>query len=318
MDSDRQKKIIMDDFKTIIDRVEKYDLENAPFDKIKNDLTYLEKFGLIILTLPKGKSILRARLNDDESPFNTREALQYVPSDRNKWYGRASSPNKTMFYGSVIPDDVKEDDYDNSRVTATIETSKLVGSSRWLGQEQITYGRWEVLQDINLFAVCYHKDFIVKSPNTAELYKAYRDQLMRESEELVNRSLTITDMLGRQFAKEVNGERDFEYKISAAFTEVAVEKGLAGVYYPSVKSLGLGFNVALSPEIVDAQLRLKAIGECTIYKYGDKFLVDNDTVCELQSELDTFQLEPVQPKDHMGRTRALKHLRKSWHTDRRL
>lgn len=299
----------MEDYKQVLERLRGYNLSLFPFDKIKEDVAAL-KFGLMGIVLHKGKSITRARLNDTNSPFNTRYANQYKPANLNNRFARASSPHNTMFYGAVVPDEVNDIDYKESRVTATIEVSKLLRPTAniYQGEEQITFSRWEVIDDIKLVAICYSQDFIFNSPHTSELNRLYQGFLNTFPRDFVAQSIAVTDFLAAEFSKPNPQEIEHEYLVSAAFAEVAVNYGYAGVYYPSVKANGVGFNVAISPSYVDTRLKLAAVGECTIYKIGRQIMVDNNTVCLISDDTVPFNLKPVAPHEHHGRSNVLQLL----------
>ena len=97
-------------------------------------------------------------------------------------------------------------------------------------------------------------------------------------------------------------------KYAALFAERMVEKGLAGVIYPSVRTGGDGFNVAIHPDYVKSSMRLSAVSECTVYKKGKKTIVDNETIAHLKEGEEHFTLEPVQSKYHIGREKALQEI----------
>jgi hypothetical protein len=300
----------MEQYLDAIDRLKSYDLSKVSYDVVKHDIGLLAQFGCMGMVLHQGKSIIRARPNDDESPFTTRRALQYVPAEKNKRFARASSPYNTMFYGAVIPDEANKSDYDNSRVTATIEVSKILRPHSGVieGEEKVTYSKWIVTQDIPLLAMCYHSDFITNSPHTADLHRLYQQFLGSIPKELAEKSIAVTDFLAHEFAKENPFDKEDEYKISAAFTQMAVKKGIAGIYYPSVPAFGKGFNVAIHPDFVDSCLQLAVVGECTIYKYPEDIIVDNDTLCVVADDTIPFTLSSITNDDHMGKDKVIENI----------
>ena len=106
--------------------------------------------------------------------------------------------------------------------------------------------------------------------------------------------------MAKEFSKEKITE-DYEYMISAIFSERAVRKGLAGVFYPSVRAEGIGYNIALEPNSSDANLMLVAVAECTIYKKNKNIIVDNETYCIINDDKLPIELKPVEARYHMGR-----------------
>ena len=99
--------------------------------------------------------------------------------------------------------------------------------------------------------------------------------------------------------------------ISAIFSEMSVEKGQAGLYYPSVRADGMGYNVAIAPDVVDTSLKLLVAGECKMYKKGDRTIVDNETVCIIDDDAKPFTFLPVALEHHVGRDKILEELSRS-------
>jgi hypothetical protein len=259
------------------------------------------------MTLHPGKTIIRARPNEAGQHFNSRSELSYKPEKFNTTYQRASTPNLTMFYGGTIPEDLKDGELDNARIVSSLEASNLLRDKAQDGEQTITFSKWVVTKDIPLIAVCYHKDFTEKSSHTKELYNAYHDWIKQLPQELLDRSLAISTFLASEFAKtKIKG--DFDYMISAIFTERSVARGQAGIYYPSARADGMGYNVAIAPHIVDTSLKLLVAGECTMYKKGDHTIVDNDVICTIDDDTKSFTMTPVAPQHHMGRDKVLEEL----------
>lgn len=81
--------------------------------------------------------------------------MSYKPQQYNKQCQRASTPMQTMFYGCIVPE---EQNIIDTRFISACESSSLirggVGSS---GQQTITFGKWEVIENIHLLVVI-HKD----------------------------------------------------------------------------------------------------------------------------------------------------------------
>jgi hypothetical protein len=80
--------------------------------------------------------------------------------------------------------------------------------------------------------------------------------------------------------------------ISAIFTQIAVSKGYDGVFYPSVRVGGRGFNIAITPEATK-KLALYVAGECSVYKVKDHTILGNDAIIELDGEHEKFELREI-------------------------
>ena len=107
-----------------------------------------------------------------------------------------------------------------------------------------------------------------------KLNDAFQESVVHLDQELKQKSLDITEYLPSEFAKrEILG--DFDYIISAIFTEISIKRGIAEVYYPSVRVDALGYNVAIMPEFAYSSLQLVAAGDFTLYKKGNHIIVYN-------------------------------------------
>lgn len=62
-----------------------------------------------------------------------RSAHSFKPQQFNNIYQRASTPNRTMFYGSIIPEELDKGDLDNERVVVTTEALSWIGSKETCG-----------------------------------------------------------------------------------------------------------------------------------------------------------------------------------------
>lgn len=236
--------------------------------------------------------------------FSTRAELSYKPAEYNKTHQRASTPDETIFYGSVIPEGILVGELDNARIIGALETSHLLRNPGQDGEHPVTFSKWVVTRDIPLVAICYHKDFITQSVHTRELYESFQRSTAGLDQELKERTLGVTEFLAAQFARKPI-EHDYEYMVSAVFSEITVKKGMAGVYYPSIRAGAKGYNVAISPGYADDCLRLVAAGECTIYKQGDHTIGDNDTVCIIEDDTKPYVFSPIDSEFHIGRDRVM-------------
>ncbi len=300
----------MSDINNIIEQLKAFDLTSYPYDEVRGLIGQFGQFGLVQMTLHPGKTIIRARPNEVGQHFSVRDELSYKPQKFNTTYQRASTPNLTMFYGGTIPEGLKEGELDNARIVSSLEASNLLRDKTQDGEQTITFSKWVVTKDIPLIALCYHKDFTEKSSHTKELYEAYHNWVKQLPPELLDKSIAITSFLANEFAKkDIKG--DFDYMLSAIFTEISVGKGKAGVYYPSVRTDGMGYNVAIAPDIVDSSLKLLVAGECTMYKKGDRTIVDNDVICEIDDDTKPFAMKPVVAEHHIGRDKVLEELNNS-------
>lgn len=281
------------------------DLTKYPYKEVRKQISNVGVIGHMGITFHLGKSIYRARPNSTDEHFYSKCQLTYKPQQFNKTYQRASTPNMTMFYGSVLPEEFETGELDESRVVPSYEAVSWLRDKATKGHRKITYSIWIVTQDINLIAILQHDKYYDNSSYTRRLMNDFK-RFLNDNADKKDETIAFTTFLANQFAKEV--KIDHEYLISAAFTESMVEKGYDGVLYPSVKLGGTGFNVALTPQAADTKLQLGLVVECSAYKYYDKTVLDNDYQAILYPSQSNFELLRIENDDHAGIQECLDQL----------
>lgn len=295
------------EIKSAIDGLSKLDLSKRPYDECKKLIGQLGKFGTILVTLHPGKTVMRARPNFGDERFISNCQLTYKPQQFNKRYQRASTPHRTMFYASMVPDKLKPEELQNTRIINAYETLPWLRQKDKKGFHRITFGKWVVTKDIRLIAIVQHEDFVKQSSYTTELNEAFKKFTSTTAADLQEETLAIADFFAKEFAKSET-PKDFDYLISEIFTETVVDHGVDGVIYPSVRVGGQGFNIAIKPETADNNLDLVVAGECSIYKYFDHTIVDNDTAIELKQNQTNFEMLPVEKQYHSRQEMCLNML----------
>ena len=278
------------DTKKILDKIKKLNLASYPYFEAQELIRSLGVSGFLIFTLHFGKSITRARSGNN---FFKKSDLSYKPQKFNTKCQRASTPNRTMFYGTI---NENERSLEESRMIAISECSSLLrGGIDINGIEKITYGRWTVIDNINLVSIVHRDIFvdITNNPLLIELKNSY-DEFIRT----VPKSQEKADLIAQFFAKEFSKKEilsDSDYFISAVFSEmVSYDLGYDGILYPSVQAGGqLGFNVAIKPEAVDTKMKLDMVAESTLYKKGEKSLnfIDKISAVEMWKYVDSPQMK---------------------------
>lgn len=281
------------DIKDVITKIKDLDLSTYPYAEIKDLLNQVGVIGHIVVTYNKGKIIMRARPNLKGERFKNSKELSFKPQHFNKTYQRASTPYNTVFYGCTLPDNPESEI--NERIIGTVESMPWVRDRTTSGYKKITYGKWGVNESINLIGIFHKKDYYEQSNFTKELIKSHQSFIEEYEQNVIDDTLTFLDFLADEFSKE-NINHDYDYMVSAIFSELVSEKGFDGVIYPSVRTEGKGFNVALIPKASE-KLKLYAVGECSIYKMKDNTVVGNDFGIELNGNKRKFKLKAL-PQNH--------------------
>jgi len=272
----------------VIEQLKQLDLSKYPGAEIKDLFNKVGSVGAVIVTFHKGKSVMRARPNGEKERFEKKADLSFKPQEFNKTYQRASTPNQTMFYATSVPDKLEDGELDNMRIIGITETIPMLRDKSKSGFQKISFGRWVVQEDINLMAIVHHESYYTESNYTRELVKAFKGFIAQYPKEVIDKSLKFQDYLASEFAKE-DIQADYDYMISAIFTENITGQGLDGILYPSVRTAGKGFNIAITPKATE-KLALYVAGECSIYKSKDQVVVGNDAIVELDGKQTDFKL----------------------------
>ena len=263
-----------------LDKLRALDLSKYPYYKAKELFRDLGQVGFVINTLHSMKVITRARSG---CGYTNKSDLSYKPQKYNNKCQRASTPNNTMFYGTIAKDGCP---IDETRLIAASECSSLLrGGINTSGIEKITFGRWQVIKDIDLVSVV-HKDIFADVENNAllkELHIGY-EEFIKKFPDIEEKNNLIAKFFAEEYSKE-NITNDYDYFLSAVFSEfVAYDLGYDGVMYPSVQVGGqIGFNVAIKPDAVDNKMRLDIIGESTLYKNKDKSINITDKISSMET-----------------------------------
>jgi hypothetical protein len=294
--------------KEILDKLLQLDLSEYPHEDIHALIQKLGKYAVVVTTFRPGQVFVRARVNCNFEVFSKPQDLSYKPAEFNNTYQRSSTPATTMFYGALIPESVKKGELDNARITGCCEVSKLIrDKSISEGEQIITFGKWVVKKEIHVASIVHQSDYFNGNTYLKQMADDYNDFIKAYSKEIVDDSMLISEFFANQFSK-VETQNDYDYMLSAIYTErmtkmkPAKNIEIAGVLYPSVRTEGKGFNVAITPYHADNSLKLVAVSECTIYKKGTLTVSDNDKQAVVKLGSKEFKLKQItDPNVHLGR-----------------
>ena len=275
----------------IIKKLKSLDLSTYPEKEIRELFNSVRHIASMVVTYHKGKVVMRARPNAEGERFSLKSQLSFKPQEFNHTFQRASTPYQTMFYATAVPDKVQPQELDNLRVIGIAETIPMMRDLEKSGYQKVSFGKWFVKENIDLLAIIHKDSFYTESSFTKELVDNFNEFSKNVPNEIVEKSLLFQTFLAEEFGKnEIRG--DYDYMISAIFSEIAIKNGYDGVFYPSVRVGGRGFNIAITPEATK-KLGLYVAGECSVYKKKDKTIVGNDAIVELNDE-NEFILQDIQ------------------------
>lgn len=274
-------------------KINQMNLSAYPVEQINNYLKNLGSTAQIGYTLHKGFDIYRARPNDDEdTSFTSRSQLSYKPQKYNSTFQRASTPSKTMFYGSLLPTEFGEDDINNARATSCFEASRTFRQNLLLSNEKITFGRWQVQKDINVMLILPNEVNSESKDTFVGFMNSELSNYLQTKPEIIARTKIVNKYFGDIFSNQ-NIRHDFDYIVSALYTEKIVNAGFDGIIYPSVKAQGKGYNICLTPECIDEKMSLIAAGECRILRVGYQSIVVGESEVLIENDNLPFKYERV-------------------------
>lgn len=289
----------------IIDQLKSLDLSKRPYAIIRDLLTKLiSDIGFIKFTLHQGKYISRSRINCIGERFSKISELSYRPAYLNKTCQRASLPEQTVFYGSLLPSKYKKEELSELRITPVLEGIDFIQDKLSKGYSRATFSLWHVIKDINLIAILHNDKFIENNPLSAELVANFN--YLASSFPKFQSTIIIQNFLAEEFGKEVID--DYDYAISAVFSDMIINLGYDGVLYPSVKLTGETYNIAIEPQAANTKLQLKFVAECPIYKSGDRIVIDNDVSSLINPNQKDFTLKRTAARYQAGETNCLNQL----------
>ena len=275
----------------LIDSLKNLDLSTYPEKEIRYLLQQIGKIPAIELTFHKGKEIMRARPNENEKiRYRRKSNFSYKPQEKNDKYQRASTPYRTMFYATCLSENLNDKNI-SMRITPTLESiHKELYDNNSSFYKKISYGRWIVMEDLKLFPIIHNSNFCNKTSYLKEMKDYYNNVSIEFNcpQDLIEKSNKILSYLADEFAKEEIREH-YDYMISAIFSELVTENCFDGIFYPSVRVDGEGFNIAITPKATE-KLRLIFAGECTIYKHKMNTRVGNDAYIILNGNEEEFDM----------------------------
>jgi len=254
-----------------------YEIKNANFEKLSFNKLFRKIQSLQFTPFPttilrKGYYIERARINKPNEIFVSESDISYRTDFENiTKYGRANTIGNSLFYGSFESKDIEL-----ARFVSLLEISEIF---RNLEDNSITdtnfimtVGKWKILSDIKVAEVVFDEESIKNSEEIQKSFEYHIKLLKKDHPKHIDKIELILRFFSNQFAKKkINTHHD--YMVSAIYSYLAIENGLRGVKYPSVRADYKGHNIVLSPTIVENYLDLEVASMFRVIKKGKQTLV---------------------------------------------
>lgn len=192
--------------------------------------------------------------------------------------GRANLPKDPMFYGSITND--SNNVFESSRISAMEIADKALEHGHC--RVHITMSCWRTKHPLLVFPVIHSSLYsdLLEENNllVSKLRNAYEKNREKWTlEQNIDKPTLLTnDNIYKYWSEEFQRKiTDGSYYKTAYFTKIMMNeqhkwskerKTYDGILYPSHKTYGrIGCNLAIRPDVVDAQLELMIKGRGTLY-----------------------------------------------------
>lgn len=219
---------------------------------------------IVRVELPRSSTFVRQRPNPCIGAYDSIQELRYPPY-LVTGYGRANIPYNPMFYCCACSNSVS-----NKETlllgTSLLETSKFARDIMGNGIERLTASIWSCDRNLSLVAIPFSDT--LKSPCSEICCVQKQWKSMLKNVEVSPDGLELIEYMSEEISRELKG---YEYfKISNFVYWLLYHNGKTchadGIIYPSIKSQGECFNIALKPSVVDEAMSIRDVVECQISK----------------------------------------------------
>lgn len=243
-------------------------LSGADYDTLKKKIKLLVQCGFMAVTFPENKIIYRGREWDpaNQTVYKAQSEISYPPvaeSSSKLSLNRASSNKFQVFYGAV-----GTPDFDAAQVIAMTEICKVIEDDFPDDQEEfIVLGQWIVRKEFTVASIALHSEIAKLNRQAGEMLTVHAEicNELKGKGKLIEE---VAKFFSNEFSKKVETSNSHEYILSAVYGDLLLELGVPGILFPSVKSDGKAFNVALHKDVVDECLELRVAAISKSFKKG--------------------------------------------------
>lgn len=293
MRENNENNINKEEMASIIEMIKSFDATESYFSYpfIKNVFNELF-FPVPKCVIPKGKRLIRGRVHKNNEEFFSH--ISDISYNRQtfliKDFGRANEPCQSIFYCS-----------DNQN-TAFVETCTVARENTDKEFELITWGIWEVVEDIEISYVIGSENQTSENETLNSLTNSFKEFLTPLSQDTIESLLLLHNFISTQFQIESQGHHSL-YKISCAFSNWIYNQSFidnngkeldsSGVMYRSSIWPKEGMNIALKSIAADKSLRLIDVRRDHIIKKGN-FYDGSNTLTATQINIEKDSIEWTQ------------------------
>jgi hypothetical protein len=223
-------------------------------------------------TIPKGQTIFRARVNEDDHSFENISQLGLKPKHKVDDFGRANRPYEAVFYCA-----------DNFELACGEVLQNIKYSFNPKGEIGITtVSEWETLRDLHVSPIYYSEAVMEKRKDIAE-FKENNSEFLRAKGTVKSKTLDVSDLILEFFCDEFSKSKittpnDYKFsvwyfmrlnKMNNQIASKYATKKFDGVVYPSVAMKFKGNNIALFDKNLFSKITFKTASEilCTDFDF---------------------------------------------------
>ncbi|MBU1099797.1 MAG: RES domain-containing protein [Bacteroidetes bacterium] len=215
-------------------------------------------------TIPKGQTLFRARVNENDISFENISQLGLIPRLKVSDFGRANRPNDAVFYCA-----------DNFELSCGEVLQNIKYSSNPKREIGITtVSEWVTMKDLHISPIYYSKNVMEWRKDITE-FKKNNSDFIRAKGTIKSKTLDVSDLILEFFCDEFSKSKILttnDYKFSVWYVmrlkkmndQIASQhanKKFDGVVYPSVAMKFKGDNIALYDKNLSSKITFKTASE---------------------------------------------------------
>lgn len=268
-----------DQIRRAIENLQSMDLRTVDYHEVRKQVDVLIRAGFGSVLFEKGiRMIHRGRVVSPEKLHHEVKDISYPPINKSHLtFNRASTSKHQIFYGVPTSQEPRAD-----QLVAMLEVGGIMGGS--VDEEYIQIGQWTVEKSFRVVTLGLHGR-LHEANKLGHGMKTEFDDIVGKQGELGRNAKLVNDYMAVEFAKKVQKNEPWQYKISAAYGDALWEIGFGALLFPSVKADGKEFNIAIKSDLVDKALKPR-VGAVARLRKVDKAEIAVDWFMESPTVVD--------------------------------
>ncbi len=268
--------------KKLVRHVKALNLKETNFEYLKTILVPMLNGYFVSSAISNTEELIYRAVPWEKKPTNKTQ-LSYPPATKVR-LGRANNPERPIFYGSA------------GCHSTILELEPNQG-------DRLAISKWRVKKNLNLVCVGYTENAF-KGKSGMNRFEELPWIKQHAADHLSHKQGNhfVHEFLAREFTKRVTTGNEWQYKISAAISELAMNAlsfgingapaiEIAGILYPSTPNEANADNVALKCSIADRYLEFVSVQYIEVSAKTDEHLYTIQGIGYADSLSDTGDIE---------------------------